>query len=594
MPTDFQFWYTLVLLVTMTIFLLREVFETELTLLTFLFLLVLGKVVTVKEAFVGFSNEGMLTIAFLFIVAAGLNNSGVMAQIQDLLFGNQNHSGFRKKLLRIVFPVSAISAFINNTPVVALLIPALKSWTERLNLSPSKFFIPLSYAAMLGGMCTLIGTSTNLIIYGLMEESGIRGMEMFEISKIGIPVALGGLLFLIVFGSKLLPDRKEALADLEQNTREFVVALKVTRRYKGIGKTVEEAGLRHLKGLFLFQIERNGQIIAPARPDEVIQLKDRLFFTGLPKTILELQKTPGLEIIEDAKLDLKQYDSSQIRPYEAVVSNSSPLIGRNVRESKFREKYDAVIIAIHRNGERIQKKIGDIVLRAGDTLLLLAGKDFLKKYYHSRDFLLVSESVKVPSKPLKNKIIAIGTLAFMVFLFVTHLVPIVVGAGIAVMILLLTHTVSLEEARESVDFRVLIIIASAFGIAAGIRNSGVAQFVGHYIIAAGGSFNTIGILTGIFLITSAYANIITNNATAALVFPIVLSVTTEMQVDPRPFILLMAIAASSSFATPISYQTNVMVYGPGGYRFRDFLRIGIPMQLVVMVIAISMTYWLYF
>ncbi len=594
MPTDFQFWYTLVLLVTMTIFLLREVFETELTLLTFLFLLVLGKVVTVKEAFVGFSNEGMLTIAFLFIVAAGLNNSGVMAQIQDLLFGNQNHSGFRKKLLRIVFPISAISAFINNTPVVALLIPALKSWTERLNLSPSKFFIPLSYAAMLGGMCTLIGTSTNLIIYGLMEESGIRGMEMFEISKIGIPVALGGLLFLIVFGSKLLPDRKEALADLEQNTREFVVALKVTRRYKGIGKTVEEAGLRHLKGLFLFQIERNGQIIAPARPDEVIQLKDRLFFTGLPKTILELQKTPGLEIIEDAKLDLKQYDSSQIRPYEAVVSNSSPLIGRNVRESKFREKYDAVIIAIHRNGERIQKKIGDIVLRAGDTLLLLAGKDFLKKYYHSRDFLLVSESVKVPSKPLKNKIIAIGTLAFMVFLFVTHLVPIVVGAGIAVMILLLTHTVSLEEARESVDFRVLIIIASAFGIAAGIRNSGVAQFVGHYIIAAGGSFNTIGILAGIFLITSAYANIITNNATAALVFPIVLSVTTEMQVDPRPFILLMAIAASSSFATPISYQTNVMVYGPGGYRFRDFLRIGIPMQLVVMVIAIFMTYWLYF
>jgi len=263
-------------------------------------------------------------------------------------------------------------------------------------------------------------------------------------------------------------DLTKAILELKENTREFVVALKVTEKFKGIGQTIEEAGLRHLKGLFLFQIERNGQVIAPAKPDERIQLNDRLFFTGLPKTILELQKTPGLVVIQDAQLNLKQYDSSQIRPYEAVISNSSPLIGKNVRESNFRGKYDAVIIAIHRNGERIQKKIGDIVLRAGDTLLLLAGKDFMKKWYHSRDFLLISESDKVPSKPLKNQIIAVATLTLMIVLFVFHVVPIIVAAGIAVMILLLTRTVTLQEARESVDFRVLIIIASAFGIAAAV------------------------------------------------------------------------------------------------------------------------------
>ncbi len=591
---DFSFWFTLAILVLMTVVLLKEWLETELVLLSALFLLIIGKVVTVKEAFVGFSNEGMLTIGFLFIVAAGLNNSGLMGSIQTYLFGKRNHNGLRRKLARILFPVASISAFVNNTPVVALLIPALKSWTERLDLSPSKFFIPLSYAAILGGMCTLIGTSTNLIIYGLMEQHGIQGMGMFEISKIGVPVAVGGLLFLIVFGAKLLPTRKESMLELKENTREFVVALKVTDKFKGIGQTIEEAGLRHLKGLFLFQIERNGQVIAPAKPDERIQLNDRLFFTGLPKTILELQKTPGLVVIQDAQLNLKQYDSSQIRPYEAVISNSSPLIGKNVRESNFRGKYDAVIIAIHRNGERIQKKIGDIVLRAGDTLLLLAGKDFMKKWYHSRDFLLISESDKVPSKPLKNQIIAVATLALMIVLFVFHLVPIIVAAGIAVMILLLTRTVTLQEARESVDFRVLIIIASAFGIAAAVNNSGVARFIAHYIIQAGSTFGTVGILLGIFLITSGYANIITNNATAALVFPVVLAVTAEMQVDPRPFILTLAIAASSSFATPISYQTNIMVYGPGGYRFKDFLRIGLPMHVVVTTIAIAVVYWLYF
>ncbi len=591
---DFQFWFTVIVIAGMTVFLLKEVIETELTLIASLFLLIIGKVVTVKEAFSGFSNEGMLTIAFLFIVAAALNNSGVIGQLQGLLFGKKNNSKYAVKLLRILSPVSAISAFMNNTPVVALLIPALKSWTERMNLSPSKFFIPLSYAAMRGGMCTLIGTSTNLILYGLMEQNGMQGMGMFEISKIGIPVAIGGLLFLILFAGKLLPDRKEAMLELQENTREFVIALKVTPNFKGIGKTIEEAGLRHLTGLFLFQIERNGKVIAPAKPDEVIQLNDRLFFTGLPKTILELQKTPGLEVIEDARFDLKQYDSSLIRPYEAVISNSSPLIGKNVRESNFREKYDAVIVAIHRNGERIQKKIGDIVLRAGDTLLLLAGKEFFKKWYHSRDFLLVSESDLVPSKPLKHRIIAISTLALMVVLFVWHIVPILVAAGIAVMILLLTRTVTLEEARESIDFRVLIIIASAFGIAAGVKNSGVAEFLAHYIIQAGSVFSTIGVLTAIFLITSAYSNIITNNATAALVFPVVLAVTNEMQVDPRPFILTLAIAASSSFATPISYQTNIMVYGPGGYRFKDFVRIGIPLHIVVTTIAIFMVYWIYF
>ncbi|RME01947.1 MAG: SLC13 family permease, partial [Calditrichaeota bacterium] len=343
---NFPFFYTLAVLGFMSILLIKEWFETELVIFSALILLILGKVVSVKQAFAGFSNEGMLTIALLFIVAGSLHHSGIIAQVNPWLFG-RNHDGIAKKLLRILFPISAISAFMNNTPLVAMLIPAVRTWCEKNRYAPSKFLIPISYAAILGGMCTLIGTSTNLIVHGLMLDHGMKGMSLFEISAVGIPGALAGLLFIIAFGHRLLPERKEPIIELGENTREYVIELKVTPAYQNANKTIEQAGLRHLQGLFLFQIERNGRVIAPAGPNEKILAGDRLFFTGLPKTILELQKTPGLQLIKDSTFDLKQYNSAEIRTYEAVVSPSSPLIGKNVRDSNFRQRYGAVIIAIH-------------------------------------------------------------------------------------------------------------------------------------------------------------------------------------------------------------------------------------------------------
>ena len=370
--------------------------------------------------------------------------------------------------------------------------------------------------------------------------------------------------------------------------------MKVTESYAGVKKTVEQAGLRHLKGLFLFQIERDGQILTPTRPDEMIRVNDRLFFTGIPETIMELQKVPGLQLIKDVVFDLKNFDSIKVKTYEAVISNSSPLVGKNVRESDFRRHYDAVIIAIHRSGERIRKKIGDIVFHPGDTLLLLAPADFFNTWYHSRDFYLVSSHLKVDSMPRQKKMIAAGALIGMVILTVLNVLPLIAAAGLAVVILIVTKTISRSEAESMIDWKILIVIGSAFGIAAAIKNSGVSDFFAQHIVQAGQQFGTFGVLCGVYLLTSIYNAIITSNATAALFFPIGISAALAIGADVRPFALAVTIAAAASFASPISYQTNLMVYGPGGYKFKDYLKFGIPLQLLTGILAVTLIYLYYF
>ena len=589
---DFTFWYTALMLVAMTVCLVKEWFGPELVIFSTLLMMILGRVIHIEDALHGFSNQGMLTVGFLFIVASALGKTGYLNRMGTLLLGKKG--SIATKLLRLLFPVAAVSAFFNNTPIVAMLIPAIRSWSKKHDYSISKFLIPLSYASILGGICTLIGTSTNLVVHGLMIENGMEGFSLFEISKVGIPLACIGLLTIALVGQRILPDRKEPLVNLGEHMREFVVAMKVGPGFKAVGKSVEAAGLRHLKGLFLFQIERNNNILTPVSPDMRLSEGDRLFFTGLPETIIELQKMPGLVIMKDVDIDLKNYDSDQLKTFEAVVSKHSPLVSKNVRESHFRSRYDAVILAIHRSGERIKKKIGDVVLQPGDTLLILSGRNFLEHYYHSKDFYLVSRSADIPSKPQKRALGALAILGAMILMMALNVFPIVLVVSLAALILVLTRFVSPEEAKRSVDWSVLLIIASSFGIAKALENSGIAFFLANRVIAVFGSLGTVGLIAGIYFMTSLYTEIITNNAAAALIFPIALSLTNQLGIDPRPFLVTVAVAASASFATPIGYQTNLMVYGPGGYRFTDFLKIGIPMNLFIGLLATVFIAWIYF
>ncbi|GAN34569.1 MAG: SLC13 family permease [Candidatus Brocadia sp. AMX2] len=593
MEIGFGIWYTAALLLIMSILLFMEVLEIEVVIFSTLLLLITGKVITLKEAFVGFSNEGMLTIALMYVVVGAFSNTGMLNQVTHVIFGKKN-TGDSRKLLRLLFPVSFVSAFINNTPVVAMFIPVIRSWAEKHHYASSKYLIPLSYAAILGGTCTLIGTSTNLIVHGLMIDSGMKGISFFEISKVGVPLALLGILFISLLGHRLLPNRKDPLVELGEHTREFVIELKVTPEYENIGKTIESAGLRHLQGLFLFQIERRGQIIAPAEPNERILLGDRLFFTGIPKMILELQKLPGLQLIQDSHFDLKQYDSAVINTFEAVVSPGSPLVGKTVRESDFRAKYEAVIIAIHRHGERIQKKIGDISLWPGDTLLLLAGKNFRKRWYHSNDFYLIAEAETLPSKPQWRGYLSLGVFFLTILLTILEVLPLLSAAGLGVIILMATRTVRMAEARKAIDWRALIIIAMSLGVAAAIKESGLAELLASGIAGIGCHFGVIGVLTSIYIMTSFYTLFITNNAAAAMLFPIAISSASTIHADTRAFAFVVLFAASASFATPISYQTNLMVYGPGGYRFKDYLKIGVPLQCLIGIITMVLVYYFYF
>jgi len=584
--------YTAAVLVIMTFLLIREVTKPSVILFGALLILVVGDVLTIDKALEGFSNQGMLTVGILFVVAAAMQSSSRFEDAVLYVLGKRSKTWTR--YLRLMLPVSGLSAFLNNTPVVASLIPLVNNWAKRSNLASSKFLIPLSYAAILGGLCTLIGTSTNLVIHGMMLDQGLEGFSFFEIGKVGFPIALFGILFFSLWGHKLLPFRKDSITQFEESTRKFVVELIVDKAYPHLGKSVEQAGLRHLQGLFLFQIIREGQTIAPVSPDEQILEKDRLFFTGLPETIFELQKTPGLNAIKDVEFDPRNIDSDKLTTFEVVLSSVSPVLGKTVRDSEFRSRYNAVILGIHRAGSRINKKIGDIELKANDTLYIMAKKNFSKKWYHSKDFALVTSSFSSYSKPERKGNLALILMVLMILAAVLKIVPMLVAAACAALIMILAHVISFSDAKNSVDFEVLIIIASALGIGKALLSSGLADIIANGLIGVTQGFGVVGIIAGLFIVTNLYTEFITNNAGAAIMFPIAYSISQSLGADPMPFMLIIAIGASASFSTPIGYQTNLLVYNVGGYRFSDFFKAGIVMNIASGVIATVMIYLLYF
>ncbi len=589
----FELYFTAAILILLIVALAKDLYQPSLLIFVALLLLVIGDVITIDQAFEGFSNTGMITVGLLFIVSAGLQASGIYEKTILKLLGNRSTLHILR-YFRLLPAVAGFSAFLNNTPIVASLIPVIKSWSRRHNLASSKFLIPISYAAILGGMCTLIGTSTNLIIHGLLLDKGMEGFSFYELTKVGLPVALVSLVLLSLVGYWLLPDRKDITAQLGEKTREFVVEMKVSDEYPHLNKSVEDANLRHLQGLFLFQINRNGDVIAPVSPKEKIRAGDRLFFTGLPETIYELQKTPGLYVVRDLEFDLKNIDSDKLKTYEAVVSSTSSLIGKTVRDSNFRNKYDAVILAIHRAGSRISKKVGDIIFQPNDTLFILAKTGFEKRFYHTQDFALVSRSLDIYEKPKWKGHLALALIVLMVLGASLKLVPIILGAGITASLMVLFGILSVKDAKENVNWNVLLYIACSFGVAKAISNSGLSSTVAHFLVNTLNVFGSMGVIAGVFVLTSSFTWIITNNAVAAIMFPVVLSITQVMPGDPRAYFITLALGASTCFASPMGYQTNLMVYSAGGYKFIDFVRIGLGLNVVVAVLTTFFVYYHFF
>jgi di/tricarboxylate transporter len=588
---EWQGWLAIVVVVGIIWSLARDWLGPDVVMSLGLVVFMLAGVLSIEEALMGFGNAGVLTVAALFVVAQAVRDSGRLEQFAAKLLGRSNGSFWRTA--RLMMPTFGISAFLNNTPVVAMLTPVVRQWARRRGFSPSKFLIPLSYASILGGMCTLIGTSTNLVVSGLMLDFGFPPLGMFEITKVGLPCAIVGLTFMILIGRHLLPSRRDVSEELAETRREYLVEMMVRPGCALAGKTVEEAGLRHLSGLFLVHIERNGHVIGPVTPEEPLRVGDRLLFTGIITTIVDLKKIHGLEAADEPHFEIHAGASGdEIQLFEVVVSHASPLVGTGIREGGFRSRYDAAVIAVHRSGQRIESKIGDIVLRPGDTLLLEAHRSFSEKWNNSRDFYLVSQVPVGAGKGMRGAPWVLAVMAGMIILPALQIVPMVVSAFAAAVTMILLRTISPARARAAINLPVLITIAAALGVGRALENSGLADAAARLFIDGTAHFGPVAALAAVFLLTSLFTEMITNNAAAALVFPVALSTAHQLQVDPRAFFIAVAVAASASFATPLGYQTNLIVYGPGGYRFSDFLRVGLPMNVLVLLTGLAAaTYW---
>jgi len=542
----------------------------------------LAGVLSPEQALSGLANEGMVTVGVLYVVVAGLRETGGIGWIVHSVLGRPR--SLLHAQLRLMAPVAAMSAFLNNTPVVAMFIPAISDWARRNTLSVSKLMIPLSYASIVGGTCTLIGSSTNLVVNGLLiSETGSDGLAMLELAWVGIPLMLMVFTFIIIGSKWLLPERLPAISRYD-DAREYTVEMLVEEGSILGGKSIEEAGLRQLPGMFLIEIERQGQIIAAVSSYEILRDGDRLVFAGVIESVVDLQKIQGLK--PASKQIYKLGSSRQDRVLvEAVVSDSCPLAGKTVCKGRFRSYYNAVIIAVARNGKRIHQKTGDIILHPGDTLLLEAHHSFAEQQRNSRDFYLVSK-IDGSSRPQYQKaMLAMSILVLMVVFVSTGWLSMLKASLLAAGMMIMTRCTSGREARRSVDWQILIVIAASFGLGSALYSTGAAETIaGSLIELAGGSLGTS--LALMFFVTALLSAAVTNNAAAVIMFPIAVTTANNLAVNIMPFVITLMVAASTSLATPVGYQTNLMVYGVGGYRFSDYLRIGIPLTILVGIMTI--------
>ena len=535
------------------------------------------------EALRGMSNEGMITVAALFVLAAAVERTGALAALVDRTLGRP--TSLAQAQIRTMVAPAALSAFMNNTPVVALMVPAIRDWAKKHRLSVSKLLMPMNAAVVLGGLCTLIGTSTNVVVSGMMAAKTGRPMGMFEITWLGVPLLAAGMVYLVIASRHLLKDRQPAVSPSD-DPRQYSLEMLVEPGSPLVGRSIEEAGLRGLDGLFLMEIDRGGHVMAAVAPTERLEAGDRLVFVGVVDSVVELQKIRGLRPATDQVFKLDDPRTERVL-IEAVVSNTCPLVGRTIREGRFRSTYDAVVIAVARNGESLQMKIGDISLEPGDTLLLETSPAFALHQRSNRDFYLVSAVSNFTPPRHDRAWIACTVLAAMVLAATLELVPMVAAALVAAAVVVAMKCISSDEARGAIEWESLLLIAASFGLARAMEKTGLAEGIAQSTIAAAGDHPHV-VLAAIYLVTMLFTELMSNNAAAVLTFPIAWQTATDLGVNPMPFVIAVTVAASCGFATPMGYQTNLMIYGPGGYKFSDYVRFGGPLNLLVMAITVAL------
>lgn len=586
--------YVLILIVGMIAILIKDRMRPGMTLFTIVILMMASGVIDSQEALSGFSNRGMITVGLLYLVSEGVSRSGALNRIAALMLP-QKKGSMSNMLSRMLIPVSALSAFLNNTPIVIIFAPMFKRWAEIMNVPSKKILIPLSYATILGGMCTVIGTTTNLVVDGMMISETGYGMPLFEIGKVGFPIAIVGLLYIIFASRYLLPGNPKQTANHTDIPKEYYYDVTVHPGSKFIGKKICNGQLEHLNDMRVTSLICQNKVIAADSKELVISENDKLVLAGTSKGLNRLMMTADLSLNCLHNCD-DSFRDAATKQVEAVLAPRFPGIGKTLGEFDFYRHYGAIVMSLHRNGERITQGLNKIKLTEGDNLVLLTDDTFMQAWGESSVFYLLSETgeIKKPA-PSRKRTIALLLTGIMILgaavgdkinLPWNFKIDMLSMAALTAIIMAWSNIFPAKKYTKFISWDVMITIACAFAISKGMINSGMAGFIAEHTIGAVYHLGPHAVLAVLFLITCLFTEVITNNAAAALAFPIALEASKQLGVEPLPFFVTICMAASASFLTPIGYQTNLIVQGIGNYKFSDYLKVGLPLSLIVFIMSV--------
>lgn len=579
----------LALVVAAIVSFVREKFPPDVVALSLFVIIAASGLVPTKDAFAVFSNPAPITVAAMFVLSAALIRCGAL----DYLSGAFEKSAFlpyQVVLFLLVALVAFVSAWINNTPVVVVFVPVALGLARRMKIPASKFLIPISFASVLGGNCTLIGTSTNLVVNGLLVDRDLKGLGMFELASVGVPAAIIGALYLALAGKRLLPARESLTSILsEDERREYMTEAFVPPVSPLIGKSLRAAGLIKARGFRVIEVVRDGVAIHVDPVSTALEEGDRMILACRPSGIAHARSMPGFDFTAEAGLE--QIAAHEGVVFEGAVAPNSEIIGQSISELNFRQRFRVIVLAIHRGGENVRDKLESIPLQMGDILLMM-GTEQAVNSLRSGDDIILFDRPPLPSLSRHKRIpLVLATMTAVILGETFNLVPIHLGAIAGAVLMCLTGCIKPKEAYESIEWNLLFVIFGMLTLGVAMQQTGAASWLAQNVVTGVGhvissEHKPMVMLGCIYLVTMLLTEILSNNAVAALMVPIALGIAAEAGLDARPFIIAVTIAASAAFATPIGYQTNTYIYGIGGYKFRDFVRIGVPLNILCFIVAI--------
>lgn len=579
---DWQAWLTIATIIGIAIALVRDLARPDTIFLSALGILLAAGVITPSEAFAGFSNSAVIALASLFVVAAGIEESGLLRRIEWRLLRRVHY--LPTALLRMMMPTALVSAFMNNTPVVAMWMQPVQRWAYRSKISPSKVLIPLSYASIAGGMVTLMGSSTNVVVAGLVEGYDLPPLGLFDFSLIGLPAAIIVLIFLAFFGVRLLPDRASEPVFTRSRLQQCLFEIRISEGSPFAGKTLDQAKLDTDNESTIVQVRR-GKHIMPVDRQFVLGQRDVLCFSGDVSIFESLLLRPGLE---PGVAIAKERTKNLLPMYEAVISETSNLIGKSLGDIDFLSTYGGVVLAVQQRAGGLEGAMTDITLKAGDLILVGAVAGFEDRWNasHTEFYYVLPRGASHGRPPKRRLVLSLGILVTMIAMIAMGLAPLPTVAFGGALAMVATRCIGITTARNALDLQVLLLIAAALGLGVAAEKTGLAEGLAQ-VLTSMATVNPILALIGLYACTNILTELIANKAAAVLMLPVALGMATTLDADPKAFILAVAVAAAASFMTPVGYQTNLMVMAAGNYKVRDYIRVGLPISLLIMITAVT-------